>query len=150
MKKIFNVLINITIIISALIVITRLFFVDYKKVSGVSMLNTLQEGDIVLFNKTKKNYSRYDVVAVIKDDYVIKRIIGLPGETIECKGGIVYINDVPIKENYILGVTSDFEKIIIPDDEYYILGDNREKSVDSRLYCTISIRDIKGIMINKF
>lgn len=150
MKKIFNVLINITIIISALIVITRLFFVDYKKVSGVSMLNTLQEGDIVLFNKTKKNYSRYDVVAVIKDDYVIKRIIGLPGETIECKGGIVYINDVPIKENYILGVTSDFEKIIIPDDEYYILGDNREKSVDSRLYGTISIRDIKGIMINKF
>lgn len=114
------------------------------------MLNTLQEGDIVLFDKTKKYYSRYDIVVVIKDDYVIKRIIGLPGETIECKGGIVYINDESIKENYILGVTSDFEKIIIPDDEYYILGDNREKSVDSRLYGTVSIRDIKGILINKF
>lgn len=150
MKKILNFLIDIIIVISILIIVTRLYFIDYKKVSGVSMLNTLQDGDVILFNKTKKMYSRYDIVVVTKDDYVIKRIIGLPGETIECKKGVIYINNAPIEENYIIGITNDFEKIIIPTDEYFILGDNREKSVDSRLYGPISKKNIKGILIKKF
>jgi len=62
----------------------------------------------------------------------IKRVIGTPGDTVEGKNGKVYVNGVKIDEPYVKGTTSDFAKLTVPDGMYFVLGDNRQASQDSR------------------
>ena len=64
-------------------------------------------------------------------DY-IKRVIGVPGDTVMAKGGKVYVNGVAISEPYLTQRTGDFAKIKVPPDMYFVLGDNRSNSLDSR------------------
>jgi len=93
---------------------------------------------------------RYDIIVYYKpQDQNIKlvhRIIGLPGEKIECKDGIVYINDEPIDEPYVQGTTSTFAAIILTDYQYFVLGDNREYSADSRSRGPVDGDDIIGLV----
>jgi signal peptidase I len=62
----------------------------------------------------------------------IKRVIGTPGDTVEAKKGHVYVNGVKIDEPYVKGTTQDFTKLTVPDGMYFVLGDNRQQSEDSR------------------
>ncbi len=62
----------------------------------------------------------------------IKRVIGLPGDVVSCRNGKVFVNGVAITEPYVKGTTSDFDKVTVPDDMYFVLGDNRGDSLDSR------------------
>jgi signal peptidase I len=81
-----------------------------------------QRGDIVVLQDPRK-----------PETDLIKRVIGLPGETVEIVGGKVYINDLQLEEPYITSPWNDTKpKILIPDGEYYVLGDNRDNSLDSR------------------
>ena len=85
---------------------------------------------------------------------VVKRIIGLPGETIEIKGGIVYINDKPLKEAYTFKAHSTFgaeflsecKKIKIPTNKYFLMGDNRKASGDSREFGWVDEKDITSVI----
>ena len=116
------------------------------------MYNTLEDGDILLLYKMAK-IDRYDIV-VLDEEYdneiIIKRIIGLPGETVEIKRGKIYINDEEIADGYAFGDTSDYEKITLADDEYFILGDNRLISKDSRYFGTITEDEIIGKIVFRF
>lgn len=101
-------------------------------ISGDSMEPNFHNGTTFL---AKKNFDpwRFDVVIINnKSNLIIKRVIGLPTETVECKNNQLYINGEALYDMYSIGETEDF-KITLGPDEFYCLGDNREHSQDSRI-----------------
>lgn len=141
------------IFLGVLIVINILFRCVYTpiQVDGRSMEPTFHDGDRGL---TKKYFGseikRYDVVIIenknTRSNYWVKRVIGLPGETIQAKNGKVYINGKALDQKFLpVNVkTSDFGAIKLGTDEYYVLGDNRSISMDSRWIGPIKKADIIG------
>ena len=77
-------------------------------------------------------------------DRLIKRIVGLPGDTVEIKTGILYINGFPVSESYVLGAPPSLTLVEVPEAHYYVLGDNRTRSNDSRFFGSIPRSDIVG------
>lgn len=113
------------------------------RVSGESMENTLHDGDNLIVDKISYRFrdpERYEIVVFPyhyeKDTYYIKRIIGLPGETVQIIDGYVYINNQKLDEHYGKEVMKSAgiaeEPIVLGEDEYFVLGDNRNASSDSR------------------
>ena len=137
MKKIVKELIPYVIIVVVVFFI-RTFIITPVRVYGSSMENTLKNNDILLLKKFDKKYDRYDIVVInhtnenYKTERIIKRVIALPGETIYVKNGKIYVNDKEISENYTKTITFDFDKVKLSDDEYFVMGDNRMNSEDSR------------------
>ena len=111
------------------------------EVSGSSMNPVLNSGDVVLINRIVYDLgmpSRYDIAVFEKENSSLnmKRIIGLPGETVQIKDNLVYINGKPLDADDALGQATiagiaEFP-IDLGVDEYFLLGDNRESSEDSR------------------
>lgn len=134
------------IIVIVVVVFIRTFIVTPVKVNGTSMYPTLDGGEIMLLNKLGK-IDRYDIVVLkidAENDNLIKRIIGLPGETVEIKDNKVYINDKEFEDSFGYGITYNIDKVTLGDDEYFVLGDNRIVSLDSRVFGKIKKKDIKG------
>ncbi len=133
------------IVIILVVVLIRSYLVTPVMVSGTSMYPTLKGKEIMILNKLDKEYVRFEVVVLKTDhDDIIKRIIGLPGDTVSCEDGIIYINSRKIKDKYGYGITEDFEKVKLGKNEYFVLGDNRSNSLDSRYYGPFNINSIKG------
>lgn len=139
-----------------LFLIIRAFFLESRFVPSPSMVPTIQVQDRFLLNKTAywfKTPQRFQIVvfkpparAGVKDDFV-KRIIGLPGETIKIHGGVVYINDQPLTEPYISpdrAPIGEFGPYIIPEGNVFVMGDNRNNSQDSRYWGPLPLKNIKG------
>ena len=120
------------IIILIVVVLVRTFIATPIKVNGNSMYKTLEGTEFMILNKLSK-INRYDIVVVdAHSDELIKRVYGLPGEKISIENNTIYINDKKLEDVYAYGETSNYESIILGSDEYFILGDNREISLDSR------------------
>lgn len=134
------------ILIVLAVVLVRTFLFTPIRVVGPSMEPTLKSGDVMILNKVAK-INRFDIVVISSKkspEILIKRVIGLPGETLEIKDGNIYINGKVLKENFGKGITSNYNYVEIHKDEYFVLGDNRSISADSRLFGTFNIKDIKG------
>lgn len=132
------------VIILIVVVLIRTYLFTPIMVSGPSMKPTLEGGEIMILNKIYE-IDRFDVVVVdIKTEEIIKRVIALPGETISCENGKIYVNGKKQEEKYSMGITGDFEKIKLADDEYFVLGDNREDSLDSEELGPMNASQIKG------
>jgi signal peptidase I len=147
-KDLINLCIYILVVI-ALCWVVLTYVGQRTEVSGDSMNNTLHSGDSLWIDKLSyhfKDPERFDIVVFPpyeddEDTYYIKRIIGLPGETIYIdEYGTIYINDEPLEgdiygkeviEESHRGVAS--EPITLGDDEYFVMGDNRNNSRDSRV-----------------
>ena len=112
------------------------------------MEKTLINGEIMILNKIgpkTSGYKSFDIVVLKNNDsYLIKRIIGLPNEKIEYIDNKLYVNDKEIKDPYVNEVITEFSSIEVPNDSYFVLGDNRGYSKDSRIIGTISKKDLLG------
>ncbi len=128
-------------VVASYLVVT--FVGQRTQVSGESMETTLSDGDHLIVDKISYRFNdpqRYDIIVfpyrLEKNIYYIKRIIGLPGETVQIVNGYVYINGVQLDEHYGNEVMEEAglaaEPITLGADEYFVLGDNRNNSQDSR------------------
>ncbi len=148
MKKFINDLIPYIIIV-IVVVLFRTFIMTPAVVDGLSMYDTLNDHDIVLINKIvmkTNNINRFDIVVLKNNedgDKIIKRIIGLPGEKIEYKDNKLYINGEEIEDNFKTNETTDFTAET-KENEYFVLGDNRELSKDSRYLGNFKKENIIG------
>lgn len=161
-KSIINWLITIIVCLGLAKIFTT-FVVRSVEVDGYSMSTTLSDGDKALTDALfykMGNIKRFDIVIVkkksgsLKDKEIVKRVIALPGETLEYKDGILYINDEVIDEPFIneivASLTGNINKKTLGEDEYFIMGDNRDNSTDSRYFGTISKSEITGRGLLRF
>lgn len=137
------------IIIAATVIFIRTFILTPVIVSGSSMDDTLKDGELLLLKKYDKSYERFDIIVFdYGDSKLVKRIIGLPGETLEYKDGVLYINGEVVDDPFALA-TKDFKLSdlgieVIPEGYYFVMGDNRSNSSDSRMIGPISEDTING------
>ena len=160
-------------LLAALVIVTviRTFFFAPIRVDGESMRNTLQDGDIVLVTKPEYwsgNYQRGDVIicrypnrnkessislggsfelTFTNHTLFVKRLIGLPGDKIEFRQGVLYVNDQLVDESNIdvyIPYTRSMGPITLGRDQYFVVGDNRGNSNDSRAVGPISEDMIVG------
>ncbi len=132
------------IIILVAVILFRTFIATPVIVNGPSMQETLHTNDILILRRTEK-INRYDiVVASHNGDKLIKRVMGVPGDKIKCVSGIIYVNNEEVS-NYGYGTSFDFQQVILGDDEYFLIGDNRKDSLDSRYFGAVNKSDISGV-----
>ena len=148
MKKIWNEIKDYIFIILAVVLI-RTFIVTPAIVDGGSMDNTLENGQLVLINKFIYRFddiNRFDIVVINNDadsDKIIKRVIGLPNEIIEYRYNILYINGKKVEAEIGFIDTEDFIAKT-GENEYFVLGDNRPISKDSRYFGSFKKDKILG------
>lgn len=141
-RELFGWIVYILIIVGLTYLIIT-FVGQRTRVSGSSMETTLSDGDNLIVDKISYRFGepkRYEIIVFPyqyeENTYYIKRIIGLPGETVQVMDGDVYINGQKLDENYGNEAMQDpgiaGEPITLGEDEYFVLGDNRNHSADSR------------------
>ena len=141
------------------ILFLMIYVVSVTQVVGNSMNSTLIDGDVLILSKANYRFfdrKRGDIISLDYEDtkYLIKRVIGLPGDTIAIKNNVLYINGEVYEENYLdKGLEypdfslSDLGYDTIPEDMYLVLGDNRENSLDSREIGLISKDSVNGKIV---
>lgn len=136
-------------IIIVLVVFIRTFIITPVTVDGSSMYPTLKDHDVLLLKKYDHHY-QYGEIVILKysNSRLVKRIIGVPGDDIKVESGKLYINGKEVNDPYS-HLTYDFslknfgyDKI--PEDYYFVMGDNRRASSDSRVLGFIKKSDILG------
>ena len=147
MKSILKEILSTSVYLLVVLLITYLIvnFVGQRtEVVGSSMESTLSDGDNLIVDKITyrfQNPERYDIIVFpfqyAKNTYYIKRIIGMPGETVRIdSNGVIYINGKELPEHFGREVIADpgmaRKEITLCKDEYFVMGDNRNNSTDSR------------------
>jgi len=139
------------------VVVVLVFYVFYQRgrVVGPSMLPTLRSGDLVLLTKDYPEPHRGDIVftQVIEEGQpveIVKRVIGLPGDTVEIKQDVAIVNGIPepergqnVRPEYAVSV----EEYRIPEGHLYLMGDNRTESADSRYTGPAPLSGVKGRVV---
>ena len=147
--------ISILIIAFLLSMVLKAYVIEARLIPSGSMLPTIQEQDRVLVNKFIYRFQmpkRFEIIVFEPppetghhEDF-IKRVIGLPGETVEVKDGEVYINGEVLVEDYIQEEPNyNFGPVVVPANSLFVMGDNRNRSFDSHLWSSwLSLDKVKG------
>jgi len=138
-------------------VVLRIFVIEPYKVPSPSMSPTLLVGDRVIVNKLKYKFDsikRGDLVAIyspIENKNLVKRVVALPGEKVDLtENGKIYIDDVLLEEDYIpedIYPSYEDSSFIVEKGKYFVMGDNRNNSADSRVFGTIGLDSIFGKVV---
>ena len=141
----------------------RTFVAEARYIPSASMQPTLEINDRLIIEKLSYRFTepeRGDVVVfaptkiLIEQDFkdaFIKRVIGLPGEKVQVRGGRVYVNDIALEEKYIEEKPQyDYGPVKVPDDQYLVLGDNRNNSYDSHYWGFVPRENLIGKAIVRF
>jgi signal peptidase I len=150
--KVFREVLETILIALVLAFLVRTFVVESFMVDGRSMQPTLQHHERLFVNKLVYRIGSPDRGDIIVFRYpkdpsrdFIKRVIGLPGDEVEIRRGVLYINGEAYAEPYILeDDPRGYLATEIPEGEYFVMGDNRRNSEDSRFFGTVPIANIKG------
>lgn len=132
-----------------IVLLIKQFLFSPVMVSGESMINTLKDSDIMIMDKISLNTNpikRFEIVVITyQNRYLIKRVVGLPGEKIEYKDNKLYVNGEYVEEPFLdkEQVTNDIS-LKVPEGFYFVLGDNRVNSNDSRYLGCFSLEKIEG------
>lgn len=139
------------IIITVVLTLGVLYFIQISRVVGSSMEPTYHNGNIILVDKFfyKRGTPSYNDIVVVKyhvsygEDQIIKRVVGLPGDHIEMKDNLLYRNGELLEEDYINEPMTGNENFTydIPQGKVFVMGDNRNNSVDSRMIGYIDFDD---------
>ena len=140
LKEVFNNAVMIMIALGVGFFLNK-YVVANAQVPTGSMETTVMAGDRILVNRLSYVFGepqRGDIVTFIYPDdgetLYLKRIMGLPGETIAGKDGVIYINHKPVEEDFTQEVSDDFGPYTVPEGTYFMMGDNRNNSWDSRYW----------------
>ena len=143
MAAVWDYLKTFLIIFCVVFALNKLVYIN-AVIPSESMQNTIMKGDRIIGNRLayiKDDPKRYDIIIFKYPDdpskIFIKRVIGLPGETVTVKDGKVYIDNSkqPLPDNYCAEkMTGDFGPYEVPEDSYFVMGDNRNNSLDSRYW----------------
>ncbi len=157
--------IQTVVVFGAIFAIIYLFIAQPHKVSGTSMVPTFHDGDYILTDKITYRFSlpkKGDVIVLKnprnEEQDFIKRIIALPGDTLKVANNGVYVDGVQISEPYLAPGTptkggsflADGQEIKAGPDQYFVFGDNREHSSDSREWGSITKEEIVGRVIFRY
>ena len=141
------------IIIIALVIIVRSYFFIPIVVNGSSMEPTFEHNQLLLLNRItyqSKSIKRFEIIVFKHEDKpLVKRIIGLPGDEVLYKDGNLYINNKEVEEEFAREETTDFEiselgATTVPEGKYFVMGDNRDNSTDSRTIGFVSKDSVMG------
>lgn len=145
-----------TIVVAlVLALIIRAFFLQVFWIPSGSMEPTLDINDRIVVNKVVYHFRQPKRLEIIvfrgvsspgseKRD-LIKRLVGLPGETLELKNGIIHINGSPVEEKHVMNQDyADFGPVTVPADSYFVMGDNRPASADSRYWGFLPKKNLIG------
>ncbi|WP_354635090.1 signal peptidase I [Planktothricoides raciborskii] len=153
-----------TIVLSGILAIgIRTFVAEARYIPSGSMLPTLEINDRLIIDKLSyhfKDPQRGDIIvfsptpALQKENFkdaFIKRVIGLPGDKVQVKLRVVYVNDQPIQEQYIQEQPNyDYGPVVVPENQYLVLGDNRNNSYDSHYWGFVPRENIIGQAVIRF
>lgn len=142
LKEVVSWIIYLFVVIGAVYLLVH-YVGERTQVRGDSMYPTLSDGDNLIVDKLTYRFSdpkRYDIIVFPfqyqEDTFYIKRVIGLPGETVQIREGSIYINGRALEEDYGYETINNpglaSEPVTLGEDEYFVLGDNRNNSADSR------------------
>ena len=136
-RQVLGSTISVLLVVASIAVLIATLFLPMLQISGSSMEPTLFNGDIIVLVKTK-NYSTGDLCSfAYENKYLIKRIIGCPGDFVEIDAtGVVYVNGTALVEPYVtdlgLGECDVEFPYQVPEKHYFVMGDHRTTSIDSR------------------
>lgn len=143
-------------ILQTLLIAVALYFVidvviDRVEVFNVCMQPTVVQGEIIFVNKLAYKFGDVERGDIVTFHYpvdpeldYIKRAIGLPGDEVRISGGNVYINGIKIEEPYLNNATTDENTWVVPEGMYFVMGDNRQESADSRVWGFVPEENLIG------
>lgn len=137
----------------AVVLVFRSCIMERVIISGNSMFPTLCDADVCKAWKMNTEPKRNDIViAKVNGATVIKRVVGLPGDTLSISDGQLVVNGSPVTDyDFKIAEAGVLENgYVVPQDSYFLLGDNREESCDSREYGAVEKDKVKGIVILRF
>lgn len=150
--------ISLRIFAEALVLFLLVFvFIFPMSIRGDSMEDAFYDGDRVLISRFMGITGLYDVgdIVIFKEAVggnmknMVKRVIAMENDVVAVRDGRVFVNNVLVEEDYINGYTAGNFEIVVPKGKIFVMGDNRERSFDSRQYGSVDKHDVRAKVIAK-